>query len=53
MWIVPTPEFQVRHYSKREWIHDILNQYDNPELAFSNWMDRDIGFAQKISGNAE
>lgn len=53
IWIVPTPEFQVSHYSKRGWIHDVLNQYDNPEIAFSNWMNRDIGFAQKISENAE
>lgn len=53
IWMVPTPEFQVEHYKKREWIHRILDQYDDPELAFSNWMKRDSGFAQEIVKDAE
>lgn len=45
IWIVSTPEFQVEHYKKREWIHRILKQYDDSDLVFSNWMERDSGFA--------
>lgn len=53
IWMVPTPEFQVEHYKKREWIHRILDQYDDPDLAFSNWMERDSGFAHKVVKDAE
>lgn len=53
IWMVPTQEFQVEHYKKREWIHRILDQYDDPDLAFSNWMERDSGFAQSIVKEAE
>lgn len=52
IWMVPTPEFQIEHYKNREWIHRILDQYDNPDLAFSNWMKRDSGFAQKVVQDA-
>lgn len=48
IWVVPTPEFQLKHYAKREWIHDVLKNYPDPEHAFSNWMKRVIGFAEKI-----
>lgn len=51
--MVPTQEFQVEHYKKREWIHRILDQYDDPDLAFSNWMKRDSGFAKKVVKDAE
>lgn len=53
IWMVPTPEFQVEHYKKREWIHRILKQYDDPDLVFSNWMKRDNGFAKKIVKDTE
>ncbi|WP_102706517.1 zeta toxin family protein [Terribacillus saccharophilus] len=53
IWMVPTLEFQIEHYKKREWIHRILDQYDDPDLAFSNWMERDSGFAHKIVKDAE
>lgn len=53
IWMVPTTEFQVEHYKKREWIHRILDQYDDPGLAFSNWMKRDSGFAKKIVKDTE
>jgi len=49
IWFIPTPDFQVTHYREREWIQDILKQYDNPMKAFSNWMSRDIGYANKIA----
>ena len=53
IWMVPTPEFQVEHYKKREWIYRILDQYDDPDLAFSNWMESDSGFTQKVVEDAE
>jgi 2-phosphoglycerate kinase len=48
IWFLPAAEFQIKHYAKREWIHSILDQYDDPQSAFSNWMNRDIGFAQEV-----
>ncbi len=42
IWIVPTPEFQKKKYSQREWIFDILKHCDEPQKAFQNWMERDI-----------
>ncbi|MEC0282675.1 hypothetical protein SAMN04489762_3012 [Terribacillus saccharophilus] len=53
IWMVPTPEFQIEHYKKREWIHRILDQYDDPGLAFSNWMERDSGFGKRVAKQAE
>lgn len=53
IWMVPRLEFQIEHYKKRDWIHRILNQYKNPDLAFSNWMKRDSGFAEKVVRDAE
>lgn len=52
IWIVPVPDFQKEHYAKREWIHDILNQCDDPDTAFQNWMGRDIGFAAYVAKDA-
>jgi hypothetical protein len=49
IWLFPTPEFQISHYSNREWIHGILEHYEDPEKAFSNWMARDIGFANQMT----
>ncbi|MGG1593976.1 zeta toxin family protein [Terribacillus saccharophilus] len=53
IWMVPTPEFQIENYKKRAWIHRILDQYDDPDLAFSNWMERDSGFAHKVIKDAK
>ncbi|WP_339294182.1 hypothetical protein MKY82_19670 [Paenibacillus sp. FSL W7-1279] len=52
IWIVPVPDFQKEHYAKRAWIHDILNQCDDPDIAFQNWMGRDIGFAAYVAKDA-
>ena len=48
IWVIPTADFQVEHYSLREWAHGIVAQCDNPEVAFQNWMERDIRFARWI-----
>jgi hypothetical protein len=48
IFLVPTKEFQIEHYSKRPWIKSILNSCKNPQQAFSNWMERDYLFGQEI-----
>lgn len=45
---VPTPDFQISHYSKREWVPQVLENCRNPEKAFELWMKRDILFAEKV-----
>jgi 2-phosphoglycerate kinase len=52
IWIVPTEQFQLHHYSRREWIHDILAQCENPESAFATWMGRDAQFAKIVAEDA-
>jgi hypothetical protein len=52
IWIVPTAEFQQHHYPRRDWTHDIVAACTDPEQAFQNWMQRDIGFATFIASQA-
>lgn len=52
IWIVPTPAFQREHYSRREWRHSVLARCTDPEVAWSNWMERDIGFAEFVREEA-
>ncbi|MBE2224205.1 MAG: hypothetical protein IAF02_21885 [Anaerolineae bacterium] len=51
-YVVPTPEFQWRMYAKRPWIQGILDQCRDPEQAFRNWMERDVGFAEYVAETA-
>ncbi|MET0751842.1 MAG: hypothetical protein ABWZ66_00590 [Pyrinomonadaceae bacterium] len=53
IWLIPTPEFQRKYYSQREWIYEILKQCDNKEAAFQNWMERDAAFADFVANEAE
>jgi dephospho-CoA kinase len=46
--IVPTKEFQLDKYSKREWVKGYLSDCSCPEKAFNNWMERDARFAQIV-----
>ena len=48
IWIVPAEEFQWEHYSKREWIQGILQETEDPMMAFRNWMKRDALFAGSV-----
>ena len=52
IWLVPTAEFQWHYYSQRAWIKNILQQCDDPEQAFANWMARDTHFAQWVDKEA-
>lgn len=55
IWVVPTEAFQRERYAPehRPWMWDILNQCADPERAFRNWMDRDVGFARQIVKRAQ
>ncbi len=53
IWVVPTADFQREHYAKRDWVSGIVQQCDDPEVAFQNWMQRDIEFAGWVSAEAE
>ena len=46
--IMPTAEFQIEHYKQREWVPYVLEGCSDKEKAFSNWMNRDILFAQEV-----
>jgi 2-phosphoglycerate kinase len=54
IWIVPTATFQQTHYTpeQRPWVHGILKQCRDARQAFQNWMDRDAGFAKRVSARA-
>ena len=49
VFIVPTAEFQLKHYKKREFIPYVLSGCKDQEKAFENWMQRDIEFAIEVS----
>jgi 2-phosphoglycerate kinase len=51
--IVPTREFQIRHYSERLWVNDYLSQCSDKQKAFSNWMERDALFALSALNQAK
>jgi 2-phosphoglycerate kinase len=53
LFMVPTKQFQLNQYSKRKWIHEILNECEDLEQAFSNWMMRDQIFSEKILSEAK
>ena len=46
--LTPTKDFQISHYRKREWVSYVLEGCYDKEKAFSNWMNRDILFAQDV-----
>lgn len=52
IWIVPTPEFQVRHYTARPWVADHLAGCPDPAAAFASWMRRDMLFAEHVRAGA-
>jgi 2-phosphoglycerate kinase len=52
VFMLPEREFQLFHYKQRPWIGSILSTCRNPELAFENWMQRDILFAEEINRQA-
>ncbi|MFC1997796.1 hypothetical protein ACFLXI_09390, partial [Chloroflexota bacterium] len=53
LYMVPTKEFQIHHYSQREFIQYILKDCKDPEAAFDNWMMRDHLFGKEILRQAQ
>ncbi|MCL2840910.1 MAG: hypothetical protein FWE05_09070 [Defluviitaleaceae bacterium] len=51
--IVPTKEFQVKHFSEREWVREYLSSCSDADKAFNNWMERDSLFALSILNQAK
>lgn len=51
-YLVPTEEFQRRHYAKRTWAKDRLKDTADVERAFENWMVRDVEFARRVAAGA-
>ena len=52
IWILPAADFQIAHYAEREWAWEIVAQCSDPEVAFHNWMERDIRFAEWVEAEA-
>lgn len=51
--LTPEREFQIFHYSKREFVPYILRDCTDKETAFTNWMNRDILFAKEVQKQCE
>lgn len=46
--IVPTNDFQLKHFSQRGWVDGYLSSCSDKERAFKNWMERDFIFAEDV-----
>lgn len=49
VFMVPTEEFQLEYYKRRDWIPYVLEGCTDKEKAFDNWMKRDIKFAKEVA----
>jgi len=52
VWVVPTEDFQHRHYRQRTWAADLLAPTSDPQRAFRRWMRRDADFARLVAEQA-
>lgn len=53
MAITPSADFQISHYKKREWVPYVLEGCHDKEVAFANWMNRDILFAKEVQAQCD
>ena len=51
--MVPTKDFQIEMYSKREWVSDFLADCTDSKAGFVNWMERDTLFGETVKGEAK
>lgn len=51
--ITPERDFQIEHYSRREWVPIMLEGCSDKKKAFENWMERDVLFAKKVREQCE
>lgn len=47
-YLIATEEFQLHHYSQRPWIDEVLAKTSNKQLAWHNWMQRDLAAARSL-----
>lgn len=52
IWVVPTPEFQLSTYRRRDWVAPYMKDCADPAQAFAYWMRRDILFARHVRQQA-
>jgi hypothetical protein len=52
VWLVPTEEFQRRHYRQRAWARELVAPLPDPADAFDRWMRRDAAFARIVQAEA-
>ncbi len=52
VYLIPTPQFQVETYARRDWIDAVLAQCEEPQQAFANWMARDVQFGRWVAETA-
>jgi len=52
IWVVPTEEFQRRHYAQRAWTAEVVSGCSDPGRAWANWMARDAAFARRVADQA-
>jgi len=53
VWLVPTPDFQLKYYVARAWAREYVQECPNPAGAFHNWMQRDVLFAHYVAETAQ
>ena len=46
--IIPTKEFQILQYKKRQYVPNMLKGCSDKTKAFQNWMERDFLFSKEI-----
>jgi len=51
-YLIPTEEFQRKHYAQRTWAPERVAGTSNPVLALENWMQRDAAYARRIAEEA-
>jgi 2-phosphoglycerate kinase len=53
IYMVSEESFQVEKYKQRDWAFELLRDAKDVNLAFDNWMQRDIKYAKYIKQEAE
>lgn len=53
IFMIPTLDFQLHHYSQRPWLQSILRECHDPKQAFENWMKRDHLFGLEVARQAK
>jgi adenylate kinase family enzyme len=52
-YLIPTEQFQLEYYPQRSWIHEVLAKTSDKELAWQNWMQRDLAYARWLQNEVQ